>query len=490
MPFSFFILSLLMFTSLFFPFSLPVLLFPFPHSIFYMQTVESILYVFDDLRFHGLPTVDQYRTRGRFALTKSLLKAVMLDRPLQLVLPAFPCKSPNATRKVLGKLPDKGEELALQRLHEFCAQVSAVYTPGCTCVIFSDGRVFADLVDVAHADVDAYWQEVWRLTEAACEWCRRISCLVNGLLIFLIDSLCSLISPLPSPSLPTPFLCLCVWCLQLQAMLPSPYLVWDSFDAHLPALLSDTPPAPILPSHPMQQRKQQQQQQAHKEAQTAVDGKQSSTSTSTSPPTSTFSTGLTQLHKSAEEFLCREWEPRSGLEQLDKDIQAGGDAAVLLRGFMRFLEQDRQWPPKMSRSAIKQVRGSNQTAHWGRDLASACLIVYLLLCVDGAVTNPSFSLLPPSLSFHSSFASIDLCCFNPPIHSSIRPSINSSMLPLSIQHCGVVARRMIVRNQCFSRLVSALYPEAIRLSIHAHNNAGPKYAIRLLEGTKPHLAST
>lgn len=39
---------------------------------------------------------------------------------------------------------------------------------------------------------------------------------------------------------------------------------------------------------------------------------------------------------------------------------------------------------------------------------------------------------------------------------------------------------MIVRNQSFSQFVSSCYPDAIRLSIHAHNNAGPKYAVRLL----------
>ena len=40
---------------------------------------------------------------------------------------------------------------------------------------------------------------------------------------------------------------------------------------------------------------------------------------------------------------------------------------------------------------------------------------------------------------------------------------------------------MIVRNQNFSKLVSAKFPSAIRLSIHAHNNAGPKYAVRLFD---------
>lgn len=43
------------------------------------------------------------------------------------------------------------------------------------------------------------------------------------------------------------------------------------------------------------------------------------------------------------------------------------------------------------------------------------------------------------------------------------------------------ALEMIRRNQAYSRLVEVLLPDHIRLSIHAHDNRGPKFAIRLLE---------
>ncbi|KAF4311959.1 pyoverdine dityrosine biosynthesis protein [Botryosphaeria dothidea] len=44
-----------------------------------------------------------------------------------------------------------------------------------------------------------------------------------------------------------------------------------------------------------------------------------------------------------------------------------------------------------------------------------------------------------------------------------------------------VAAEMIVRNCAYSNLVEMLFPSHVRLSIHAHDNSGPKFAIRLLE---------
>lgn len=43
-----------------------------------------------------------------------------------------------------------------------------------------------------------------------------------------------------------------------------------------------------------------------------------------------------------------------------------------------------------------------------------------------------------------------------------------------------VAFEMIQRNQSYSRLVEGVLPRHVRLSIHAHDNAGPKFAIRLM----------
>lgn len=44
-----------------------------------------------------------------------------------------------------------------------------------------------------------------------------------------------------------------------------------------------------------------------------------------------------------------------------------------------------------------------------------------------------------------------------------------------------VAYEMILRNDAYSNLVELVFPFHLRLSIHAHHNAGPKYGIRLLD---------
>jgi len=75
--------------------------------------------------------------------------------PIHLILPAFPAKSPNP-HKVLGKLPDLGEEVALTFLQGLCDDIRQVYAPGARISICADGRVFADLVQVSDTEVSAY----------------------------------------------------------------------------------------------------------------------------------------------------------------------------------------------------------------------------------------------------------------------------------------------------------------------------------------------
>jgi pyoverdine/dityrosine biosynthesis protein Dit1 len=75
--------------------------------------------------------------------------------PLELVLPSFPAKAPSAA-KVLGRLPDKAEEVALRSVAAFCDAIAAIYPPGARFTICSDGRVFGDLVGVSDADVSEY----------------------------------------------------------------------------------------------------------------------------------------------------------------------------------------------------------------------------------------------------------------------------------------------------------------------------------------------
>ena len=84
-------------------------------------------------------------------------QAMAAGEPISLVLPAFPAKSSNL-EKVIGPLPDLGEELALRFLQERCDAIAEIYQPGAQLVICSDGRVFSDVVSVQDEDVTAYRQ--------------------------------------------------------------------------------------------------------------------------------------------------------------------------------------------------------------------------------------------------------------------------------------------------------------------------------------------
>ncbi|ORY08601.1 Pyoverdine/dityrosine biosynthesis protein-domain-containing protein [Clohesyomyces aquaticus] len=73
---------------------------------------------------------------------------VRLRQTIPLTLPAFPCKSPNNVDKVLGHLPDLGEELALRRLNSLAVDIGRVYKPGAYVNIATDGILFNDILGV------------------------------------------------------------------------------------------------------------------------------------------------------------------------------------------------------------------------------------------------------------------------------------------------------------------------------------------------------
>ncbi|KAM5341912.1 hypothetical protein ACJ41O_014943 [Fusarium nematophilum] len=63
---------------------------------------------------------------------------------VETCLPAFPFKSANKVYKVLSSLPDKAEELALDRLNTMCLRIREVYPPGAQVTIISDGITYND----------------------------------------------------------------------------------------------------------------------------------------------------------------------------------------------------------------------------------------------------------------------------------------------------------------------------------------------------------
>ncbi|GHC71158.1 L-tyrosine/L-tryptophan isonitrile synthase family protein [Streptomyces cinnamoneus] len=90
---------------------------------------------------------------------------VAAGEPVRFVLPAFPGKSPN-TAKVLGFLPDKAEQLALEFLSGLTADIREVYAPGAEILICSDGRVFSDAVGIPDEHITAYQREMQALIDA------------------------------------------------------------------------------------------------------------------------------------------------------------------------------------------------------------------------------------------------------------------------------------------------------------------------------------
>lgn len=102
----------------------------------------AIVDLFDNyLRHSG--TKDQWDQGGRDYFEGRVSFFTSRNAKLEFCLPAFPCKSSNPD-KVMGTLPDKGEEMALLRLHSFVREIEAIYSPGAKVWIISDGHVFSD----------------------------------------------------------------------------------------------------------------------------------------------------------------------------------------------------------------------------------------------------------------------------------------------------------------------------------------------------------
>ena len=94
---------------------------------------------------------------NQFVATRSLV---------EMCLPAFPFKSANKVSKVFGILPDKAEELALERLNDMCQRIRNVYSPGAKLTIISDGLVYNGTIRLAldfeiFADIQVLYQQTY-----------------------------------------------------------------------------------------------------------------------------------------------------------------------------------------------------------------------------------------------------------------------------------------------------------------------------------------
>lgn len=108
------------------------------------QTQTSRL-ILDIIFEYALNKFDDSRERLEGGSTRFLAviaKFVAAGTRVEACLPAFPFKSANRVYKVLGTLPDKAEELALERLDDMCRRIQEVYPPGARVTIISDGITY------------------------------------------------------------------------------------------------------------------------------------------------------------------------------------------------------------------------------------------------------------------------------------------------------------------------------------------------------------
>ena len=82
-------------------------------------------------------------TTGRNLFTKQVRYYTDNGIPIQMALPAFPCKTTNP-EKAASSMPDGAEYEALANIHAFCVEIEKFYKPGCFINIVSDGHVFSD----------------------------------------------------------------------------------------------------------------------------------------------------------------------------------------------------------------------------------------------------------------------------------------------------------------------------------------------------------
>lgn len=106
------------------------------------EICESILGVLERYRQPCKSDSDKKTWPAKAVFSIQVEKFVLKSEPVRMVLPAFPFKSPNKKIKVLGRLPDKGEEVALALMEGLCRAIEDVYVPGARVDIVSDGLMY------------------------------------------------------------------------------------------------------------------------------------------------------------------------------------------------------------------------------------------------------------------------------------------------------------------------------------------------------------
>ncbi|KAF1848412.1 uncharacterized protein K460DRAFT_240249, partial [Cucurbitaria berberidis CBS 394.84] len=125
-----------------------------PWAAKHRETCATIATIFERT-LKNVSKDDQWHVCGKDVFLNRIYGYVDKNLPIQLALPAFPCKSPNPN-KVGGIMPDLAEHIAMDVLHDFVKEVNTVYEPGATMWVINDGHVFSDCIGVDDEMIDTY----------------------------------------------------------------------------------------------------------------------------------------------------------------------------------------------------------------------------------------------------------------------------------------------------------------------------------------------
>ncbi|KIM94082.1 hypothetical protein OIDMADRAFT_35134 [Oidiodendron maius Zn] len=122
------------------------------------ETANKILEIILDYALNKFDDTKDQLNAGRPKFLSVIGEFILAGTRVEMCLPAFPFKSANKVYKVFGILPDKAEEIALDRLNTMCLRIGEIYQPGAKCTIISDGLVYNDLLCISDRDTWAYGQ--------------------------------------------------------------------------------------------------------------------------------------------------------------------------------------------------------------------------------------------------------------------------------------------------------------------------------------------
>ncbi|EPS26257.1 Isocyanide synthase B [Penicillium oxalicum] len=125
--------------------------------------VERIAEIIASYRISGPD--DRYDDVYKPKLLETLRYFVSRQEPINMLVPAYPCKSPNRDEKVLGPEPDVGERMSLEHFNSMGARIQQIYPPGGHVTIFSDGCCYNDLLGVSDEEVFRYAEGLHRIAD-------------------------------------------------------------------------------------------------------------------------------------------------------------------------------------------------------------------------------------------------------------------------------------------------------------------------------------